>query len=151
VTISDQGNVIINTSGAVAGSGIRQIDTTGKDDAFEAALKRAQPARSVDLVAPIGEINAGDAGIGASGNINIAAARVIGADNIDIGGVAVGVPVADTSGFTGGFSGADGAAAAVNKASEDAAESTSDSPVADEALAWLEVTFAGFGEEQSGQ
>lgn len=150
VSVDDEGNVVINTAGAVAGSGIRQIDTTGEDNDFEAALKERVAARSVDLVAPVGEVNAGDAGIGASGNINIAAARVIGADNIDIGGVAVGVPVADTSGFTGGFSGADSAGSAVSKASEDAAdESASDSPEADDALAWLEVTFAGFGDETS--
>ncbi len=151
VSVDDEGNVVINTAGAVAGSGIRQIDTTGEDNDFEAALKERVAARSVDLVAPVGEVNAGDAGIGASGNINIAAARVIGADNIDIGGVAVGVPVADTSGFTGGFSGADSAGSAVSKASEDAAdESANDSPEADDALAWLEVTFAGFGDETSG-
>lgn len=148
ITLDANGNVVINTAGAVAGSGIRQIDTTGEDDEFEAALSLRAQARSVDLIAPVGEVNAGDAGIGASGNINIAAARVIGADNIDIGGVAVGVPVADTGGFAGGFTGGDSASSAVSKASEDAADGAdSDSPQADEALSWLEVTFAGFGDE----
>ena len=46
----------------------------------------------VDLVAPTGEVNAGDAGIGSAGNLNIAAPQVVGLDNIQVGGVATGVP-----------------------------------------------------------
>ncbi len=152
ISLDANGNVVINTAGAVAGSGIRQIDTTGEDSDFEAALAERTPARSVDLIAPIGEVNAGDAGIGASGNINIAAARVIGADNIDIGGVAIGVPVADSGGFSGGLTGGDSASSAVNKASDDAGgDAESDSPNADEALSWLEMTFAGFGDDEEDE
>jgi len=62
---------------AVAGSGIRTIQT----DATE-------PAGNVDLIAPEGSVNAGDAGIGAAGNINIAAVTVTGVSNINFGGSA---------------------------------------------------------------
>lgn len=149
ISLDDQGNVVISTAGAVAGSGIRQIDTTGEDNEFEKALEARVATRAVDLVAPIGEVNAGDAGIGAI-NIFIGADRVIGAGNMDITGESAGVPVADTGGFSGGFTGADSASSAVSKTTEDATESASDSPEADDALAWLEVTFAGFGDETSG-
>lgn len=150
LSLDANGNVVINIAGAVAGSGIRQIDTTGEDDAFEAALKARTHGSFVNLFAPVGEINAGEAGIGAVGFIDIGGERVIGADNIDIGAGAVGLPLADTGGFSGGLVGSDGASSAVNKASEEVADDVgSDSPQADEALSWLEVTFAGFGDESA--
>ncbi len=49
------------------------------------------------LAAPRGVVNAGDAGI-VAGNLTIAATAVLGADNISVTGVAVGVPV-DTGGL----------------------------------------------------
>jgi filamentous hemagglutinin len=61
-------------------------------------------AGDVDLDAPVGTVNAGDAGIGAAGNINIAAAHVIGALNINFGGTATGVP-SDLSGLGASLSG----------------------------------------------
>jgi filamentous hemagglutinin len=50
------------------------------------------PPGDVDLIAPLGTINAGDAGIRASGNLNIAALKVLNADNISVGGKSTGVP-----------------------------------------------------------
>jgi filamentous hemagglutinin len=49
---------------------------------------------TVDLFAPSGVINAGDAGIGSAGNIYLGALHVIGADNINFGGTGVGIPLA---------------------------------------------------------
>ncbi len=51
------------------------------------------PAGDVDLIAPAGIVDAGDAGIRASGNLNIAALKVVNADNISVGGKSTGVPV----------------------------------------------------------
>jgi hypothetical protein len=62
-----------------------------------------QPLGNVDLIAPKGSVNAGDAGIRVAGNLNIASPVVIGADNIKVGGAATGVPVADTSGLSQGL------------------------------------------------
>jgi hypothetical protein len=50
------------------------------------------PPGSVDLVAPNGTINAGDAGIRATGNLNLAALQVLNASNIQAGGSSSGVP-----------------------------------------------------------
>jgi hypothetical protein len=48
----------------------------------------------VDLIAPLGTVDAGDAGIRASGNLNIAAVAVLNADNISVAGASAGVPAA---------------------------------------------------------
>lgn len=47
---------------------------------------------TITLIAPVGTIDAGDAGVRASGDIFVAAAKVANADNFKVGGSAVGVP-----------------------------------------------------------
>ncbi|MEC5319229.1 filamentous hemagglutinin family protein [Brenneria populi subsp. brevivirga] len=54
------------------------------------------PAGDVDLVAPLGTIDAGEAGIRVSGNVNIAALRVVNAQNIQVQGESTGLPAAVT-------------------------------------------------------
>ncbi|MGI9375001.1 MAG: filamentous hemagglutinin family protein, partial [Tsuneonella suprasediminis] len=44
------------------------------------------------LIAPVGEVDAGDAGVRASGNIVVAAAQVANADNFQAAGDIAGVP-----------------------------------------------------------
>jgi len=46
----------------------------------------------VDLIAPTGTIDAGDAGIRVSGNLNLAAVTILNASNIQVGGVSSGSP-----------------------------------------------------------
>ncbi|MEI6299805.1 MAG: filamentous hemagglutinin family protein [Betaproteobacteria bacterium] len=75
---------------SVAGNGIRGILTD-----------RTLKPGDVDLIAPRGVVDAGDAGIGSAGNITIAAVRVVGADNIQVGGTSSGVPATQASGFAG--------------------------------------------------
>lgn len=82
------GQVFYDYSGAVSGSGIAALIATGGE------------AGTVDLFAPYGEINAGEAGIRSAGNINLGARVIVGADNISAGGVTTGVPTADTSGLS---------------------------------------------------
>ena len=50
------------------------------------------PLSKVDLVAFVGSVNAGDAGIRVSGNINLAAVAVLNAANIQVQGTATGIP-----------------------------------------------------------
>jgi hypothetical protein len=50
------------------------------------------PPGDVDLIAPTGVIDAGDAGIRATGNLNLAAVRILNASNIQAGGATTGVP-----------------------------------------------------------
>lgn len=56
------------------------------------ASVKGVPPGSVDLIAPEGTIDAGDAGIRATGNLNIAAAQILNANNISVGGVTSGAP-----------------------------------------------------------
>ncbi|MBV8063326.1 MAG: filamentous hemagglutinin family protein, partial [Nevskia sp.] len=95
IETDSQGNVFVNPLGAVSGSGIGQLVT-----------KPGIEAGSVDLVAPNGDVNAGDAGIRVAGNLNIAAVVVIGANNISVGGTATGVPTSEAGSLSGALSGA---------------------------------------------
>jgi hypothetical protein len=91
--VDAQGNVTQVLQGAVTGSGIGALSTAGGT------------AGDVDLIAPRGTVDAGDAGIRA-GNLNIAAQIVLGSDNIAVSGTSSGTPVADTSAITAAASGA---------------------------------------------
>jgi filamentous hemagglutinin len=99
----------------------------------------------------VGTVNAGDAGIGAAGNINIAALSVIGVSNIQFGGTATGVP-AQVSNIGASLSGASSAASgATNTATSAVQANTADkeaaAPLAQTALTWLDVFVTGLGEE----
>ncbi len=61
------------------------------------ATVRGVPAGDVDLIAPTGTIDAGDAGIRVTGNINLAAVTVANAGNISAGGTSTGAPSAGAS------------------------------------------------------
>jgi hypothetical protein len=102
----------------------------------------------------VGTVNAGDAGIGAAGNINIAAAHVIGALNINFGGSATGVP-SDLSGLGASLSGVSSvASSATSSSTTSLAESNAQketAPLAQTALSWLEVFVTGLGEENCKQ
>lgn len=137
--VSNTGAVTVDFSATVNGSGIRTIRTS-----------QAEPLGNVDLIAPAGFVNAGDAGIGSAGNLNIAAVRVIGVDNIQVGGTATGVPP-ETSGLGAALSGAATAGSSTTSAansavSEAAGAENRAAPLADTALGWLDVFVEGFGE-----
>lgn len=94
---------VLDTSSVVAGSGIGQL-----------LAREGYKAGEVGLFAPRGEVNAGEAGIRVAGDLLIGALRVVGADNIQVGGLSVGVPVAQSTslaGLTGGSGLADGSRA----------------------------------------
>lgn len=71
----------VDSAGSVSGAGIA---------AFRPSLD-VDPS-SVILLAPVGTVDAGDAGVRASGDVFVAAARVANADNFKVGGTSVGVP-----------------------------------------------------------
>ncbi|QHI97393.1 filamentous hemagglutinin N-terminal domain-containing protein [Xylophilus rhododendri] len=50
------------------------------------------PPGDVDLIAPLGTIDAGEAGIRVSGNVNLAALQVVNAANIQVQGKSTGIP-----------------------------------------------------------
>ena len=77
------GDVTTDLAGLATGGGIGVL-----------ASVVGAPVGDVDLIAPEGIVDAGDAGIRATGNLNIAAVQVLNASNISVGGKSVGVPSA---------------------------------------------------------
>ncbi|WP_231502534.1 filamentous haemagglutinin family protein [Herbaspirillum sp. RV1423] len=67
------------------------VPSTGAGIATLAPIPEV-PAGDIDLIAPLGTIDAGEAGIRVSGNVNLAALQVINAANIQVKGESVGIP-----------------------------------------------------------
>lgn len=140
VLIDAQGNVTQVLQGAATGSGIGALSTGGAR------------AGDVDLVAPKGTVNAGDAGIRA-GNLNIAAQVVLGADNISVSGASAGTSVADTSAVTAASSGATAGGDDASRVVEALNQAAADSAKAAQELASalrpsvVRVDVLGFGNE----
>lgn len=105
------GNVSLSPSVPSTGAGIATLNPIPEI-----------PAGDIDLIAPLGTIDAGEAGIRVSGNVNIAALRVVNAANIQTQGKSSGVPVAAAVN-TGAMSSASAAGAAASQAAEEAARS----------------------------
>ncbi|HXZ24878.1 MAG TPA: filamentous hemagglutinin family protein [Nitrospiria bacterium] len=103
----------------------------------------------VFLVAPVGVVNAGDAGISSAGNLTIAATAVLGASNIQVAGASVGVPAADTGGLGAGIIGVSNVASSVTKSTDDAVKGLTDNTDSD--LSLLDVQVTGFGDDQGGE
>jgi len=139
ITFDQNGNLTLVFPAALTGSGIQTLATS----------QGVKPG-DVDLYAPRGVVNAGDAGI-VAGNLTIAATAVLGADNISVSGVSVGVPV-DTGGFAAALTGVSAVAASASNAATEAVtpsrqQTESETPLAAQALGFLDVFITGFGEE----
>jgi filamentous hemagglutinin len=133
------GAVFQELQGAATGSGIGALITGDV------------PAGDVDLIAPKGTVDAGDAGIRA-GNLNIAALVVLGADNITVSGSSAGTPVADTSAITASASGATSGGDDTSKVVEALNQAAADSAKAAQEIAAslrpsvVRVDVLGYGE-----
>ncbi|HEY0256760.1 MAG TPA: filamentous hemagglutinin family protein [Candidatus Methylacidiphilales bacterium] len=101
------GAVETDLAGLATGGGIGVLQT-----------RKKSKASNVDLIAPKGVVNAGDAGIRASGNLNIAAVQVLNASNIQVGGKSSGVPTVASVNVAGLTSAANVAGAAQNAAND---------------------------------
>ncbi len=130
--IGPAGETIIEFPPAVEGSGLQGVN------AF--------------LFAPRGVVNAGDAGIRTIGDLTIGATEIIGADNIDIGGAALGFSLGPPPSIAIGFTGVTGVSASTSKVAEEATasqvagEADESSALAGQSLALLDVEVIGFGD-----
>ena len=126
----------VTFAGALDGSGIQTLATT----------PGVSPG-NVGLFAPNGVVNANDAGI-VAGNLTIAATAVLGAGNIKVSGVSIGVPVEAT-----GLGASLAAVSAVGSSASEAATASvvenanraTAAPIAEAAIGWLDVFLEGFG------
>jgi filamentous hemagglutinin family protein len=78
----DVGNVMLSPTTPTTGAGIATLNPIPE-----------VPPGDIDLIAPLGTIDAGEAGIRVSGNVNLAALHVVNAENIQVQGEAVGIPM----------------------------------------------------------
>lgn len=119
---------------------------TGGGIGVLASVKGVAPG-SVDLIAPEGTIDAGDAGIRATGNLNIAAAQVLNAGNISVGGATTGAPASGVSAPSlGSISAANSSSAATNSsATSQTVAQNRDSAPKDDPLSIFTVEVLGYG------
>ncbi|WDG78479.1 filamentous hemagglutinin family protein [Pseudomonas chlororaphis] len=103
------GNVTLSPSVPSTGAGIATLNP----------IAEVAPG-DIDLIAPLGTIDAGEAGIRVSGNVNIAALQVVNAANIQTQGKSSGIPVV-ASVNTGALTSASSAASSATQAAEDVA------------------------------
>jgi len=129
VTINSQGQVVVDTSGSFSGSGIAVLNA----------------ASTLDLYAPMGEINAGEAGIQSAGNAFLGAARVVNADALQIGGTGVGSPVKAPEAPTASLAGLAQAAAAGTQQAAGSADDEDERRRRNRPRRNLFLDFLGFG------
>ncbi len=128
-------DVTTDLAGLATGGGIGALATVGI----------VKPS-NIDLIAPIGAVDAGDAGIRATGNLNIAASVVLNAGNIQASGSSTGTPSAPSvsSPSVGGLASAAAAGAATNTAATSQA-TQQQKPTETKALSIISVEILGYG------
>ncbi|MBN3824098.1 filamentous hemagglutinin N-terminal domain-containing protein [Burkholderia sp. Ac-20384] len=121
----------VDARGQVTGAGIATLQSVP-----------GVPIGTINLIAPRGTVDAGDAGIRA-GNLNIAALRVVNADNIQVTGKATGVPLVQAVN-TGALTAASAAASAATQAAQDIARNSASGV---SSRRWtISVQVEGFGD-----
>jgi filamentous hemagglutinin family protein len=141
--------VIIDTQTGAVETDLAGLSTGGGIGVL-AAVANVKPG-DVDLIAPSGIIDAGDAGIRVTGNINLAATAVVNASNISVGGSSTGAPAAPTVAAPniGGMTGAAGASAANSNAASAATEAANKKAAAPteatEVPSLISVEVLGYG------
>jgi hypothetical protein len=132
------GTFNVDATQSVVGSGIRVL----------LANKNVVPG-SVDLYAPSGIINAGDAGIGSAGNIYLGALQVVGANNINFSGTSVGVPVSVPAPVSVSLGNVQDASKAADQATQSISNTNELASVKDYKPTFLTVEVIGLGDGSS--
>jgi filamentous hemagglutinin family protein len=124
---------LLDAKGEVSGAGIATLQTIP-----------GAPTGNVYLVAPRGTVDAGDAGIRVSGNLVVAAAQVLNADNIQVQGQKIGVPVAQAVNV-GALTATSAAAGAVSKVAQDMSKQQQNDALGKQPSV-ISVQVLGFGD-----
>jgi hypothetical protein len=139
--------VIIDPSSAAVATDLAGLATGGGIGVL-ATVAGVRPG-NVDLIAPIGAVDAGDAGIRATGNLNIAAAVVLNAANISVGGTSAGASSAPSvaTPSLGGLASAAAATAATSNspAAQQAAKQTQETKQDSQTPSIITVEVLGYG------
>jgi hypothetical protein len=137
--------VVIDTTSADVATDLGGLATGGGIGVL--ASVKGVPPGNVSLIAPVGTVDAGDAGIQATGNLRIAASQVLNTDNISTGGTSSGVPGAPTVAApnVGGLTSASSSSAASNSAANQVANQASQPQETIDALSIITVEVLGYG------
>jgi filamentous hemagglutinin family protein len=120
------GNVKLSPQVPSAGAGIATLNP----------IPEVKPG-DIDLIAPLGTIDAGEAGIRVSGNINLAALQIVNAANIQVQGSSSGIPTVQAPSITAALSTSNATAATQQTATpQQAAANTSPSVIIVEVLGY---------------
>ncbi len=131
----NDGNLVVEFPNPSSGSGIR----TAKP------IYSAGKQGDVGLFAPGGIVDAGEAGIGGN-NVTISATAVLGANNIQVGGVSTGVPAASTGSVVAGLTGVSNLSANVSQMAQASADlGKDDDKKKNKKLGRINVDLIGFG------
>ena len=131
---SQSANVETDLAGLATGGGIGVLETVV-----------GAPPGDVDLIAPVGTVDAGDAGIRASGNVNVAAAQVLNAGNISAGGSKSGVGSAATPNIAAAVAGSNAAGSSQNAATASANQQQNNNSPTQDLPSIITVQVLGFG------
>jgi hypothetical protein len=107
----------------------------------------------IDLIAPKGFVDAGDAGIRVSGNLNIAAVQVLNSSNIQVSGASAGVPAApvSVSVSAGAMSVASSTTSATVGVGGESTKQTKTTTPKEEVLSIISVEVVGYGGGDSSE
>jgi hypothetical protein len=128
------GNVEPDPAGLATGGGIGVLAT----------LVGVAPG-DVDLIAPAGSIDAGDAGIRSSGKINVSAVQVLNASNIQASGTVTGTPPPPAAPNIAGIASASNTSAASSNAAAEVAKQEHAPVQQEEFPSIITVEVLGFG------
>jgi filamentous hemagglutinin family protein len=127
------GDVETDLAGLATGGGIGVLETV-----------TGVPPADIDLIAPNGTIDAGDAGIRVSGNLNLAAVLVLNAGNIQVGGTSIGVPTVAAPNI-GALTVASNATGAVSNSAQQLAGQNSAPAAQEDVPSIISVEVLGYG------
>jgi hypothetical protein len=96
----DYGNVKLSPQVPSSGAGIATLNP----------IPEVKPG-DIDLIAPLGKVDAGEAGIRVSGDINIAAMQILNAANIQVQGKSTGIPTVQAPNIGAGLTASNATAA----------------------------------------
>lgn len=137
--------VVVDATSASVATDLGGLATGGGIGAL-ASVEGVPPA-NIDLVAPVGTVDAGDAGIRVTGNLTIAANAVLNASNIQVAGTSTGVPTggAVAAPNLGALTSATNAAASSSVAASDLAAGQNAPQPASQPPSIITVEVLGYG------
>jgi Filamentous haemagglutinin family outer membrane protein len=132
-TYDNYGNITLSPTVPSTGAGIATLNPIPQ-----------VPPGNIDLIAPLGTIDAGEAGIRVSGNINLAALQIVNAANIQVQGTSTGIPTVQAPNINGALA-ASNATAATQQATLPTQTGNNDRP----SIIIVEVLGYGGGSEDA--